>query len=115
VLCVTLQASRNNVLKLIDLMDKAALVRRLYAADSGMNLLTKPEKNLLPYASTREKHPAVSMSYACCGTTAVQGNRPTSCLKVGGPLFYAFFRLKTLAVSAILRIFAAAFQKSPRE
>ena len=45
-LCVTLQASRNNVLKLIDLMDKAALVRRLYAADSGMNMLTKPEKVL---------------------------------------------------------------------
>ena len=45
-LCNTLQASRNNVLKLIDLMDKAALVRRLYAADSGMNMLTKPEKVL---------------------------------------------------------------------
>ena len=45
-LCVTLKASRNNVLKLIDLMDKAALVRRLYAADSGMNMLTKPEKVL---------------------------------------------------------------------
>ena len=45
-LCVTLQASRNNVLKLIDLMDKAALVRRLYSADSGMNMLTKPEKVL---------------------------------------------------------------------
>ena len=45
-LCVALQASRNNVLKLIDLMDKAALVRRLYSADSGMNILTKPEKVL---------------------------------------------------------------------
>ena len=45
-LCVALQASRNNVLKLIDLMDKAALVRRLYATDSGMNVLTKPEKIL---------------------------------------------------------------------
>lgn len=45
-LCNTLRASRNNVLKLIDLMDKAALVRRLYAADSGMNMLTKPEKVL---------------------------------------------------------------------
>ena len=32
-LCTTLQASRNNVLKLIDLMDKASLVRRLYSAD----------------------------------------------------------------------------------
>lgn len=41
-----LQASRNNVLKLLDLMDKAALVRRLYSADSGMNMLTKPEKVL---------------------------------------------------------------------
>ena len=45
-LCVALQASRNNVLKLIDLMDKAALVRRLYAVDCGMNMLTKPEKVL---------------------------------------------------------------------
>ena len=45
-LCNTLQASRNNVLKLLDLMDKAALVRRLYSADSGMNMLTKPEKVL---------------------------------------------------------------------
>ena len=31
---------------LIDLLDKAALVRRLYAVDSGMNMLTKPEKIL---------------------------------------------------------------------
>lgn len=45
-LCNTLQSSRNNVLKLIDLMDKAALVRRLYSADRGMNVLTKPEKVL---------------------------------------------------------------------
>ena len=45
-LCIALQASRNNVLKLIDLMDKAALVRRLYATDSGFNMLTKPEKIL---------------------------------------------------------------------
>lgn len=41
-----LQSSRNNVLKLLDLMDKAALVRRLYSSDSGMNMLTKPEKIL---------------------------------------------------------------------
>ena len=40
------QSSRNNVLKLLDLMDKAALVRRLYATDGGMNMLTKPEKIL---------------------------------------------------------------------
>ncbi len=45
-LCSTLQSSRNNVLKLLDLMDKAALVRRLYATESGMNMLTKPEKIL---------------------------------------------------------------------
>lgn len=45
-LCSTLQSSRNNVLKLLDLMDKAALVRRLYATDGGMNMLTKPEKIL---------------------------------------------------------------------
>ena len=45
-LCNTLQASRNNVLKLIDLLDRAAVVRRLYAVDNGMNILTKPEKIL---------------------------------------------------------------------
>ena len=45
-LCNTLQASRNNVLKLLDLMDKAALVRRLYSVESGMKMLTKPEKIL---------------------------------------------------------------------
>ena len=45
-LCTTLQSSRNNVLKLLDLMDKAALVRRLYSKESGMNMLTKPEKIL---------------------------------------------------------------------
>ena len=45
-LCKTLQSSRNNVLKLLDLMNKAAVVRRLYAADEGMNILTKPEKIL---------------------------------------------------------------------
>lgn len=57
-LCSTLQASRNNVLKLIDLMDKAALVRRLYSEDSGMKMLEKPEKILfsntnLMYCLTR--------------------------------------------------------------
>lgn len=45
-LCNTLQSSRNNVLKLLDLMDKAALIRRLYASAEGMNTLTKPEKIL---------------------------------------------------------------------
>ena len=45
-LCNTLQSSRNNVLKLLDLMDKAALVRRLYSVESGMKMLTKPEKIL---------------------------------------------------------------------
>lgn len=45
-LCNVLHSSRNNVLKLIDLMDKAALVRRLYSSDSGMNMLAKPEKVL---------------------------------------------------------------------
>lgn len=45
-LCATLQSSRNSVLKMLDLLDKAALVRRLYAADHGMPVLTKPEKVL---------------------------------------------------------------------
>ena len=45
-LCNALQASRNNVLKLLDLMNRAALIRRLYASAEGMNMLTKPEKIL---------------------------------------------------------------------
>ncbi len=45
-LCNALQASRNNALKLIDLMDKAALIRRLNSAETGMRTLTKPEKIL---------------------------------------------------------------------
>lgn len=45
-LCNALQSSRNNVLKLLDLMDKAALIRRLYASAEGINTLTKPEKIL---------------------------------------------------------------------
>jgi predicted AAA+ superfamily ATPase len=45
-LCSTLQSSRNNVLKLIDLMDRAALIRRLYAKKGGMSMLKKPEKIL---------------------------------------------------------------------
>ena len=45
-LCNTLQSSRNNVMKLIDLMDKAALIRRLYSEKESMNRLTKPEKVL---------------------------------------------------------------------
>lgn len=45
-LCNALQSSRNNVLKLLDLMDKAVLVRRLYSVESGMKVLTKPEKIL---------------------------------------------------------------------
>lgn len=45
-LCNTLQSSRNNVVKLLDLMSRAALIRRLYASSDGMNMLTKPEKIL---------------------------------------------------------------------
>ena len=45
-LCNTMQTSRNNILKLIDLMDKAALIRRLYSVGKGMKPLTKPEKIL---------------------------------------------------------------------
>ena len=67
-LCTTLQSSRNNVLKLLDLMDKAALVRRLYSTESGMNMLTKPEKilfyntNLMYYPSSRFGNHARNLS-----------------------------------------------------
>lgn len=42
----TLSVSRNSLLKLFALMDKAALIRRLYSMDNGMNRLAKPEKIL---------------------------------------------------------------------
>ncbi|MBQ6079925.1 MAG: ATP-binding protein [Muribaculaceae bacterium] len=42
----TLQVSRENVLKLLDLMDKSALVRKLYSHSGGMKMLVKPEKIL---------------------------------------------------------------------
>jgi hypothetical protein len=42
----TLQVSRENVLKLLDLMDKSALVRKLYSLSGGMKMLVKPEKIL---------------------------------------------------------------------
>ena len=42
----TLQVSRENLLKLLDLMDKSALVRRLYSQSGGMKMLVKPEKIL---------------------------------------------------------------------
>ncbi len=42
----TLQVSRENVLKLLDLMDKSALVRKLYTQSGGMKMLVKPEKIL---------------------------------------------------------------------
>ena len=45
-ICSTLETSRNNVLKLFDLMNKAALIRRLYSEPKGMKMLNKPEKVL---------------------------------------------------------------------
>lgn len=42
----TLNASRNVLLKLIDLLDKAALIRRLYADTEGWSQINKPEKIL---------------------------------------------------------------------
>lgn len=45
-LCTTLSVSRNNLVKLLDLLDKASVIRRLYTETTGMKLLTKPEKIL---------------------------------------------------------------------
>lgn len=45
-LMATLTISRNSLLKLFELMDKAALIRRLYSSDNGMPRLAKPEKIL---------------------------------------------------------------------
>ena len=44
-LCKTLNASRNVLLKLLDLLNQAALIRRLYA-DDGWAQINKPEKIL---------------------------------------------------------------------
>ncbi len=41
-----LNASRNVLLKLIELLDQAALIRRLYASDEDWNQVNKPEKIL---------------------------------------------------------------------
>ncbi len=45
-LCKTLGASRNVLLKLLDLLDKSALIRRLYAELEDWNQINKPEKIL---------------------------------------------------------------------
>ncbi|MBQ0080310.1 MAG: AAA family ATPase [Alistipes sp.] len=45
-LCQSLNISRNALLKLIDLLDKAALIRRLYAETDAWKQLNKPEKIL---------------------------------------------------------------------
>ena len=42
----SLNASRNVLLKLIELLDQAALIRRLYASDEGWEQVNKPEKIL---------------------------------------------------------------------
>lgn len=45
-LCKTLNISRNVLLKLLDLLDQAALIRRLYADSDGWGQINKPEKIL---------------------------------------------------------------------
>ena len=45
-LCKTLCASRNVLLKLLDLLDKSALIRRLYSELEDWNQINKPEKIL---------------------------------------------------------------------
>ena len=45
-LCKTLNISRNVLLKLLDLLDQAALIRRLYADSEGWGQVNKPEKIL---------------------------------------------------------------------
>lgn len=44
-LCQSLNTSRGNVMKLLDLMHRGALIRRLYG-DNGFKLMVKPEKIL---------------------------------------------------------------------
>ncbi len=41
-----LQSTRATVLKLLDLLDKGAIIRKLYASESGLNSMKKPEKIL---------------------------------------------------------------------
>lgn len=45
-LCKTLSSSRNILMKLLDLLDKSALIRRLYANSDEWEQITKPEKIL---------------------------------------------------------------------
>ncbi len=45
-LTATLSVSRNTLLKLLDLMDKAAVIRRMFSSKTGMKMLAKPEKIL---------------------------------------------------------------------
>lgn len=42
----SLSLSRNSVIKLIELLDKAALIRRLFSVPLGMGMFAKPEKML---------------------------------------------------------------------
>jgi hypothetical protein len=60
-LCVALQASRNNVLKLIDLMDKTALVRRLYSAESGMNFWSSESQRACSIGRVATKVKTINM------------------------------------------------------
>jgi len=46
-----LSVSRNTMLKLLDLMDKAAVIRRLFSSKTGMKMLSKPEKILFDNTS----------------------------------------------------------------
>lgn len=46
-----LQSTRGTVLKLLDLLDKGAIIRKLYSSDKGLNSLKKPEKILFDNAN----------------------------------------------------------------
>lgn len=77
-LCKTLGASRNVLLKLLDLLDKSALIRRLYAELEDWNQINKPEKILfdntnLMYALSRNAD-AGTLRETFCACMLSQGH-----------------------------------------
>jgi predicted AAA+ superfamily ATPase len=45
-LCKTVGVTRNQLLRLLSLLDRSALIRKLYQEDTGLQSLAKPEKIL---------------------------------------------------------------------
>lgn len=70
-LCKTLGVNRNQLLRLLDLLEKSALIRKLYTDESGIQSLAKPEKilfdntNLMYALSSQVEDGTVRESFFC--------------------------------------------------